>query len=329
MNFGTELKQFFRGKILPNELLAKHTSLKVGGVADFYLFPKNETDLSNLINFIQTTKIPCFFIGNGNNLLVSDSGLRGIVIDLSETFNEIKILNNEKMLVEVGAGVILKDFLDFCIENSFGGLEKMSGIPSSVGGAFKMNAGAFGTEISDCTVSVDLMDCFGNTKTYAKNELGFVYRNSKITGSSLVLRGILQFKKAGKTELEKTKAEILEKRASKQPLDYASAGSFFKKVENFDEEVSKVFVEKYGISEVKNGVPAGILIEKCGLKGKMIGKALVSPKHANFIVNSGGAKASDLLALLRLCQKEVKEKFGVLLENEVKLVGFSDAELKG
>lgn len=305
MNLRNELEKFFQGEILINEPLKNHTSLKVGGPADFYLFPKDEKDLSNLIKFVNQNSVNHFFIGTGRNILISDNGIRGFVIDLSKTFDKIEILDREKIILKVGSGVTLKELIDFCIENSFGGMEKMSGIPSSVGGAYRMNAGAFGTEIADCTISVTLMDKFGVVKTYPKDELGFEYRRSKI--KDLVLYGTLQFEKASKVELEKIKTGILAKRESKQPLEFPSAGSFFKKT--------------------KDGVPAGILIEKCGLKGKRIGGALVTEKHANFIVNSGNAKASEILALLRFVQAEVFKTFGVKLENEVKLIGFSNGEL--
>ncbi|KAA3600432.1 MAG: UDP-N-acetylmuramate dehydrogenase [Calditrichaeota bacterium] len=305
MNIEKELKKFFQGQILKNEPLKNHTSLQVGGPADFYLYPKDEKDLSNLIKFINQNKVHHFFIGTGRNILISDIGIRGIVIDLSKTFDKIEILNLDEIILKVGSGVTLKELIDFCIENSFGGMEKMSGIPSSVGGAYRMNAGAFGTEIADCTISVTLMDKFGEVKTYPNEELGFEYRKSKI--QDIVLYGTLQFQKSNRVELEEIKKEILKKRNSKQPLEYPSAGSFFKKT--------------------KDGIPAGILIEKCGLKGKTIGGALVTEKHANFIVNAGNAKASEILALLRFVQTEVYKNFGVKLENEVKLIGFSDGEL--
>lgn len=305
MNIENELKKYFQGKIIKDEPLKNHTSLRVGGIADFYLYPKDEKDLSNLIKFINENRINHFLIGTGSNILVSDNGIRGIVIDLSKTFNEIEMLNLDQKILKVGSGVTLKKLIDFCIEYSFGGMEKMSGIPSSVGGAYRMNAGAFGSEIADCTVSVTLMNKFGEIKSYTKEKLGFEYRRSKI--NDFVIYGILQFHKSDRAELEKVRSEILRKRDSKQPLEYASAGSFFKKT--------------------KDGIPAGVLIEKCGLKGKKIGRALVTQKHANFIVNSGNAKASEILELLRLVQTEVYKNFGVKLENEVKLIGFSDGEL--
>ena len=241
----------------------------------------------------------CLFLGSGSNILIKDSGFSGIVIKLGEGFNEIEVTGEE---VKALAGAKLSSVARAALDNSLAGFEFASGIPGSVGGGIFMNAGAYGGELKDIVVSVDAISADGETEyTLTGEELDFGYRHSIFHDSKdIVLSATFKLSKGNKEEIDATMRELMEKRNTKQPVQLPSAGSFFKRPE---------------------GHFAGGLIEQAGLKGLSVGKAQVSPLHAGFIVNNGGATATEIIELMHLVQYTVYDKFGVRLEPEVRIIG--------
>ena len=296
-----ELQNNFKGTLALNEMMSKHTSFCIGGPADLYAEPKDKFDLLTLVNFLQEQNIPFTMLGNGSNVLISDSGLRGVVINLESGLNNISYENN---LVVVESGVMLNRFVGFCIQRELKGVEMLAGIPGTIGGAILMNAGAHGGEISDYIVDVEVIRD-KKFQTVVKEEAQFQYRSSGFR-SEVIVSARFQLQQGMKDEMMNVRKEMLKKRNATQPLDLPNSGSVF-----------------------KNPKPlyAAKLIEECGLKGRQIGNAAISEKHANFIVNVGNAKADDVLSLMKLAKKTVKEKCNVDLELEVKLMGFAKEEV--
>jgi len=296
-----ELQNNFKGTLALNEMMSKHTSFCIGGPADLYAEPKDKFDLLTLVNFLQEQNIPFTMLGNGSNVLISDSGLRGVVINLESGLNNISYENN---LVVVESGVMLNRFVGFCIQRELKGVEMLAGIPGTIGGAILMNAGAHGGEISDYIVDVEVIRD-KKFQTVVKEEAQFQYRSSGFR-SEVIVSARFQLQQGMKDEMINVRKEMLKKRNATQPLDLPNSGSVF-----------------------KNPKPlyAAKLIEECGLKGMKIGNAAISEKHANFIVNVGNAKADDVLSLMKLAKKTVKEKCNVDLELEVKLMGFAKEEV--
>lgn len=297
-----EIREIVKGKILLNEPLAKYSTFKIGGPADIYIEPRNVDELLNLLRYLKEKEIDFVILGNGSNVLISDEGFRGAVINLESGLNFIKV---EAEFVVVGAGVKLARFVDFCIENGFRGVEMLAGIPGTLGGAIIMNAGAYSGEISDYLVDVDVIRDF-NLVRLKKDECGFGYRTSKLA-NDVVVQARFKFPPGDIEEMKKIRREILIKRNLSQPVNFPNAGSIFKN---------------------PPGDYAGRLIEHAGLKGVQIGDAQISEKHANFIINKGNAKAKDVLELINLAQSKVYEKFGVKLELEIRLIGFKEEEIK-
>lgn len=295
------LKQGFRGKILVDELLSKHTSFKIGGPADYFVYPKDLEDLGAVVDFCQRDNIPRFTIGNGTNLLVSDSGFPGVVVDLSETFTHIQCKGME---VTVGAGVGLKQLLKYCTVRGLSGLESMTGIPGQVGGALRLNAGAWGGEICDNLVNVRILDRFGMLEKRQKSELKIGYRYTDIPADSIVVEAQLILSEGNPKEMEAVQRGYLRERKAKQPTSLPSAGSAFKR---------------------PAGDYAGRLIEEAGLKGLRIGDAMVSKKHANFIVNCHLASAEDVIRIIDEVRETVAKRFQVTLEPEIHMIGFSES----
>lgn len=297
-----DLKKQLRGLLIKDRSLRRYTTYKVGGLADIFFAPSDRDDLSNFMQYVSTNNIPFFIIGKGANLLISDAGFRGIVVNLQKGIKELII---ENLTVKVGAGMILWDFLVEMKNKCLGGLERLIGIPGTVGGAIYMNAGAFGSEISDCLVSIDVMEADGTIATLKKNEIPFGYRKGFTDAGKVTLGAELGMQPCDYQSLSNTMDEIWLRRKSKQPLSYPSAGSVFKR---------------------PPGKYAGVLIEQAGLKGARIGDAVVSTKHANFILNKGRATAQNIYDLIQLIRETVYEKFNVQLELENQLVGWNDPE---
>jgi len=277
-------------KYQKNQKLSTYSSFRLGGLADWFCQAKNEKDLMEAISFCQKKKIPFFILGGGSNILFSDKGFRGMVIKMEN--REIEI---EKEKVMAGAGVSLKKLLQLTAENSLTGLEFLAGIYGTVGGAIVGNAGAWQENIGDKVERVRIFNKDDQFNWLNQEECQFVYRQSRFKKSKeIILKAEFKLKKGKEEEIKRKINENLAKR-EKQPQE-PSAGS--------------IFINPKPKS-------AGLLIEACGLKGKRIGGAQISEKHANFIVNLGGAKASDVLELIALAQKKVKEKFKITLQPEI------------
>jgi len=307
-------------KIREKVLLKDYTTFKIGGPARYFFVAKNKEDLKNAILWAKKKRLPFFILGVGSNVLFSDKGFNGLVIKLQNTQYEIR---NTKVVAE--AGVPLQKLVLETAKKGVSGLENLAGILGTLGGAIWGNAGAFGREIGDLVEEVKVLDA-GSSKLEVKKlrnkDCKFGYRDSifKRKKNWIILEATLRLKKGKKKEIEEKIKEFLRLRKEKQPLEFPSAGSVFKNVpiEKVPKEIREKFKEK-----IKNGfLPAGVLIEAVGLKGFQIGGAKISEKHANFIVNVGKAKASDVKELIEKIKKEVKKKFKIQLEEEIKLVGF-------
>lgn len=277
--------------------LDKYTTLRVGGPADYFAEPSSEEELSALLNAAKEAGIPVLLMGNGSNLLVRDGGFRGLVIRLSKAFSRIEPWEHG---LKAQAGALLSVLACEAANASLTGLEFAQGIPGTVGGGVYMNAGAYGGELGQRIESVTVLD-HDEVKRIPGSEMGFGYRHSRAMDEKwMVLGARFRLEKGDKEQIDAAMRDFAARRKEKQPLNYPSAGSFFKRPE---------------------GHFAGALIEKAGLKGKQVGGARVSEKHAGFLINAGGATASDFLALMKLVQDTVREESGVLLEPEVRIVG--------
>lgn len=285
-------------KIMADEPMKKHTSFKVGGPADVLVRPETEEEIKEVFRYIKRENIPHMIIGNGSNLLVRDGGIRGVVVELADNFSGIEVEGN---LINVKSGALLSRIGNTALKNELKGFEFAAGIPGSFGGAVAMNAGAYGGEIKDIVKSVRLMDEDGNIFELENKDMNFSYRRSIVTEKGYtVISAVIELEKG---EYDDIKAEmdcLREKRVTKQPLNYASAGSTFKRPE---------------------GYFAGKLIQDSGLKGLALRDAQVSEKHSGFVINRGNATAKDLLDLMYIVKATVNAKFGVMLEEEVKIVG--------
>jgi UDP-N-acetylmuramate dehydrogenase len=297
-----EIKSFFKGKILINELLSDHTSFGIGGPADYYFEPSDKNDLISLVSYFQNKNFPYYLIGNGSNLLISDLGLRGAVISLENSLNGISYKDG---LISAEAGLKLSKFVDFCIKNGKKGVEMLAGIPGSLGGALIMNASAYGGSISDFLYDVEVyyMD---NVKRIKKEEIKFAYRYSDLN-KTVILGASFKFPDGDKEQISAIRKELLDYRRSAQPVNYPSAGCVFKN---------------------PLGYHAAVLIQEMNLKGLRIGGAEISDLHGNFIINSGNAKAKDVIALIKTVMKKVKEEKNIDLEMEQKIIGFLEDPFK-
>lgn len=296
-----DIRKVFRGHIAVAEPLGKYTSFRIGGPADFYLEPIDKFDLIEVVQFFKKFNYRFMIIGKGSNLLISDSGFRGAAINLEEGMGKV-ILEND--IVVADAGVRLSKFVDFCIQHEKKGVEMLAGIPGTIGGAVIMNAGAYGGEISDHLVEVEIYRDNAIQKV-TKAEAGFSYRRSGFA-RDVVLNASFKLPQGNLSELLQRRRELLLKRNESQPLNLPNSGSMFKNPE---------------------GAFAAKLVEEAGLKGKQIGEAQISERHGNFIVNHGSATAHDVLDLVKLARKKVMERSGIKLELEVKLIGFQEDEI--
>lgn len=290
----TSLKEI---SILKNEPLNKYTFTKTGGPADFLAFPKSVTEVKALLEECRQNNLPWMVLGNASNLIVRDGGIRGLVIML-EKLNNIEVKGNQ---ITSQAGAKLIDTTYVALEHHLTGFEFACGIPGSIGGAVFMNAGAYGGEIKDVFVSCEVLYPDGQIKTLSSKEMAFSYRHSAIQAQHcIVLSATFDLQVGNYDEIKSKMDELTHLRASKQPLEYPSCGSVFKR---------------------PVGHYTGPLIEQAGLKGMTIGGAQVSEKHAGFIVNINHATATDYVNLIQYIQKVIKEKFDVTLETEVRIIG--------
>ncbi len=275
-----------------------YSSFKVGGNAKVLVSPKSEKELVKIIKKCASLDIKPFILGNGSNILVSDSGIDNVVIHIGKGFDEIELVSDTE--IRVSAGCSLMKLCRFALQNGLTGLEFAYGIPGSVGGAMYMNAGAYGGEMKDVALECSYITFDGEEGVLKSDEMNLSYRNSAFSkGDKIIVSALLKLNKGSKAQIESKMNELMGKRRDKQPLEYPSAGSTFKRPE---------------------GYFAGQLIEECGLKGKMIGGAQVSDKHCGFIINKDNATADDIMDLIDFVRDEVLEQKGVMLETEVKLV---------
>lgn len=297
-----DLKNLFsdiysKDEVKINALMKEHINFEVGGPADILLIPSKVEQIIESIKICKENNIPYFVMGNGSNLLVKDGGIRGVVIKLTGLTN----LEVNETEIKADCGVMLKELSDKALENSLTGLEFACGIPGSVGGAVFMNAGAYNGEIKNVIKEAQVITSYGEIVTLSKDELELGYRTSKVMrDNSIVINATFKLEKGNKEEIKETIDDLTQKREEKQPLEYPSAGSTFKRPE---------------------GYFAGKLIQDSGLKGYSIGGAAVSSKHSGFVINKDNATAKDILDLIAYIQAEVKKQFGVELHTEVRIIG--------
>ncbi|MHB8092574.1 MAG: UDP-N-acetylmuramate dehydrogenase [Syntrophales bacterium] len=304
-----ELRLRFTGPILFDEPAAAHASIRAGGKIDALIFPENIRELSSILEFLRRRNLPFLPVGNWTNLIVRDGGFRGTFISLSRLRKLSLRYQGEEALILAEAGCPLADLVKMAVAESLSGMEFSTGIPGSVGGAIRMNAGAYGGEIKDIVEELRIIDLAGKISTVTSEELKspfsvykFSYRNFALPADSLILAGMFRLRRGKAEEILTKMAEILKARREKHPLELPNAGSIFKNPAD---------------------CPAGRMIEASGLKGSRIGDAQISEKHGNFIVNRGQATASEIIDLITMVREAVFQKTGRLLETEVKIVGES------
>lgn len=285
-------------KVLIDELMSNHTSFKIGGPADVMVFPENNTQIGEIIKYCNSSKTPYMVMGNGTNLLVSDRGIRGIVIKIYENIDNCTVKGE---LMEIEAGMLISKASKLALQNSLSGLEFAEGIPGTIGGAVTMNAGAYIGEMSMVVYQTEYMDVSGNIITITGEDHSFSYRTSIIQKTKgIVLKTQLKLIKGDSAKIKELMDDFSFKRRDKQPLEWPSAGSVFKR---------------------PKGHFVGKLIDDCGLRGVSIGDAQISDKHSGFIINKGEANCKEVLELIKHIQNTVKERFDVELQPELRIVG--------
>lgn len=285
-------------RVLFDEPMSQHTTFRIGGPADVFVMPENYEQIREVLRLCKEEKLPFFVLGNGSNLLVSDSGYRGVIIQMDRNMEEIRLDGEE---IHACAGALLSSVAVAARNASLTGFEFAGGIPGTIGGAAVMNAGAYGGELKDVLKEVTVMTREGEILTIPTEKMEMGYRTSIIkTAGYLVLEAVISLKKGDEEAIRATMKDLSERRTEKQPLDYPSAGSTFKRPE---------------------GYFAGKLIMDSGLRGYRVGGAQVSEKHCGFVINAGGATAEDVRSLMDHVIRVVREKYGVTLEPEVKFLG--------
>jgi UDP-N-acetylmuramate dehydrogenase len=287
------IKKYVKGEVAKNVPLKEHTYIKIGGPADIFVIPEEKEGMKWLVKFLKERGIRFFIMGNGTNLIFSDGGFRGVVIKSNRCFDGLKISENNMF---VGSGIDLMKAIYTSAESGICGLEKLAGIPGTVGGAVWMNAGAFGCEIKDCVDRVYYIDNEGREKA-EKIEMG--YRSSSLSEEDIIMGADFHLGYGEREEILADIEEVKRKRKEKQPIDFPSAGSVFKNPDNGH---------------------AGEIVERLGMKGMVIGGAEISSKHANFIINRGDGTCDDVKKLIQKVQDEVSKNEGIELELEVEFV---------
>lgn len=285
-------------KVLVNEPMASHTTFRIGGPADYFVMPETVEELSNVLKLCKEEQVPYFILGNGSNLLVGDKGFRGVVIQLYKNFDGLQI---EGTTVTAKAGAMLIRVAKESGRAGLTGLEFASGIPGTIGGAMVMNAGAYGGEMKDVVTAVTVLTKDGEIKTLTNEEMNFRYRGSVVEDEAyIVLEAVMELQEGNIEEIQARIDELSVQRRTKQPIEFPSAGSTFKRPE---------------------GYFAGKLIQDADLRGYQVGGAQVSEKHCGFVINAGGATAADVMQLMQDVSDKVQAQFGVALEPEVKRIG--------
>lgn len=287
-----------KDRVLVDEPMKRHTTFRIGGPADFFLLPSTVDEVRGILEICREEELPYFILGNGSNLLVSDKGYRGVIIQLYRNFSNISVEGNE---ICASSGALLSQIAAAARNASLTGFEFAGGIPGTLGGAVFMNAGAYGGELKDVLKEAVVMTEQGEILTLPVEKLDMGYRTSRIKKAGyLILEARLVLEQGDMDKIRDITKDLTEKRVSKQPLEYPSAGSTFKRPE---------------------GYFAGKLIMDAGLRGYQVGDAQVSEKHCGFVINKGNATAADVLTLIENVREKVQEQFGVTLEPEVKFLG--------
>ncbi len=295
------LEAVVKGDVQFDVPMEMHTSFRAGGKAAALCFVSNLAQLQDLVSSLKEESIPFLVIGKGSNLLVKDTGFEGVMIRLKGDFARIERSEHEKNLLWAGGGVTLHDLLRSCVEEGLSGLEFLAGIPGTVGGSVSMNAGAWGMDMGGVVEEIRFLTVEGgHVIRRERGELDFSYRRTPIPSGSVILTAGFRLKEEAPEAISARMAGYMKRRKEKQPLEFPNAGSVFKNPP-----------DDY----------AGRLIESVGLKGVRVGGAMISEKHANFIVNTGGAKAADILALMELAREKVARQAGIELEPEIRVVG--------
>lgn len=291
-----ELRARLRGAVLSQEPMARHTSFRIGGPADLVVVAEDAEDLKAALHFARGSGLPVHVLGGGSNTLVRDGGVRGMVI-LTEKLQELRREGGE---VTAGGGVRISRLLAFCSRQGLAGLEFLSGVPGTVGGAVWGNAGAWGGEVADRLARVHLVTAEGEDLLLARGAIPFAYRSSGLPAGAVIVRATFALAPGDPAAIRRRISRWLVQRNASQPVEFRSAGSIFKN---------------------PPGDHAGRLVDQAGVKGTRIGGAVISAKHGNFFVNLGGARAADVLALVNLARERVRATAGVELELEIRVVG--------
>jgi UDP-N-acetylmuramate dehydrogenase len=295
------LRRRLSGQVLFDEPADRHTSFGVGGRIDALIFPEDERELREAVAFLRQCRIPFLPVGNWTNLIVGGHGYRGVLISTTR-LRTLKHAagDGENIHVAADAGVPLSELVGLAVHEALTGIEFCAGIPGSVGGAVRMNAGAYRGEIKDVCLSARLLDPAGEIRTVERADLSFSYRSLDLPAETIIIGATVRLTRGAGETIERKVREIMNLRRQKHPLEYRNAGSIFKNPPT---------------------IPAGRLIEAAGLKGRRIGDAQVSEKHGNFIVNRGEATAEEVIRLIALVRERVREHSGYALEAEVKIIG--------
>ena len=300
-DYREELKELIRGKVLCDEELDRHTSIGVGGKADALIFPRNREELQVVVSHLLARSVPFLPVGNWTNLIVTDAGFRGALISLKNLQDlRVEETAGDEVYVHAGAGVNLAEIVSLAVKESLAGMEFCAGIPGSVGGALRMNAGAFGREMKDILSGLTILDKSGVFRNLSADDLSFSYRNLSLPDGAVIAGASFLLRKGKREEIAAKIAQIVELRKERHPLEFRNAGSIFKN---------------------PKGIPAGRIIDEMGLKGMQIGGARISERHGNFIVNVGHARARDILTLIDVIRDRVKKERGIILETEVRIIG--------
>ena len=301
-----KLRYLTRGRILYDEPMANHTSMEVGGKADCLVYPASAVEIGVIVAYLQSAGIPFLPVGNCTNLIVRDGGYRGVIICLSGlTGIEPGRQASDRVLVIAEAGVALADAVRLTAEESLTGMEFCAGIPGTIGGAIRMNAGAYGHAMQEVTEKILIVNSSGQLQEKFASELNFEYRNLDLAEGAVIVKAELSLRRGEREEIKALIAQRMDEREKKHPLHYPSAGSVFRN---------------------PVGMPAGRIIDELGLKGLQIGAARISDIHGNFIINTGGATAADVLSLMDLIQEKSLAEKGIALVPEVKIVGADHEE---
>lgn len=285
-------------KIYVNEKMEKHTTFRIGGPADYFVMPSDVTDVKAVIELCEQEKVPYYVVGNGSNLLVGDKGFRGVIIQIASNMNQLQA---DGEVITAQAGCSLAQIAGKALDEELAGFEFAAGIPGTLGGAVRMNAGAYGGEIKDVLESAVVLTKEGKVMELSANEMEFGYRTSIIERTGwTILGGKIRLHKGKREEIKAVMDDLRERRVSKQPLEYPSAGSTFKR---------------------PKGYFAGKLIQDAGLRGFRVGGACVSEKHSGFVINIDHATADDVVSLMKQVDEKVRAQFGVGLEPEVRRIG--------